>query len=83
MRLSADPKSEYYSKLSNVAKVYIDSVLNSDCLEVDTVEGYAIVYARDKQGNLVIDKNTMELKLAPIHGKIEIEVPEEYEKFLQ
>ena len=52
MRISADPKSPYWSPISMHSTVFVDGVAQKYCTLADDEQGYVERYALDGMGNL-------------------------------
>jgi hypothetical protein len=77
MRVSIDDKDRgyYINAWVLIKNVYKNGVVLEDCLTADTDKGEAIVYVRDKNGDLMQDypHNPDMLKRKIVYGNIGIE----------
>ena len=84
MKLSADPLSDYYDEaIIFNSTIYFNDVEIKDCIEADSDEGYVIQFVKDDKGAYLFNPDSFEFyETEKKYGKVVIEVPEEYKKFL-
>jgi hypothetical protein len=70
MRVSADPKSPYYSSPAQHATVYLNGVELNYCIAADDVAGIVVCYAQDAAGYILHDGDNA--KLVTRHGSVSI-----------
>ena len=73
MRISADPKSPYWSSAAHGASVFLNGVPVTMCVTADDEAGTAECYATDESGNLRYDGECAEL--VTLRGHVEITIP--------
>jgi len=65
-----DPAALPHAYLCNV---YIDEVLNHDCITADEELGEAVLYARDESGQLILNPERDAVICKTVRGVIRIE----------
>lgn len=72
MRMSVKKNDSGYHKRAHSFKVLLDGKYLQDCFTADEDKGYVLINKRDKNGQLLLNKDKTELITEKIFGKIEI-----------
>jgi hypothetical protein len=77
MRISVDPSDRAYTgERYYGATVSLDGVVLRDCVTADDEIGEIVIFKRDKDGNLILNKQRDWFVRQPLTGKVKIELGE-------
>lgn len=74
MRVTVDPNDADFIGVQNLGrfKVLFNGVALDDCVEADDAQGYAVVYLRDDNGHVLVDRQRQAAVRQRVNGRIEI-----------